>query len=566
MRLSHILLVPAVVIAGFTCPILHGADPASLDPGFNGTGVATTNFSSNGDSSSAVAVQGDGRIVTAGQAYDGANYNFALARYNTNGTPDTAFNGTGRTSTVLSAGFSSNATSMALQGNGKIVVAGSANDGANYDFAVVRYNADGSLDTTFNGTGKVLTPVGTGISIATGMAVQGDGKIVVAGFAQDASGTNFDFALVRYHGDVATGAPGTLDTTFNGTGKVLLAVGTGDSNINAVALQSDGKIVVAGNVTDALGNTDSVVARFNANGTLDTTFNGTGIAISALSASEDSFSAVALQSDGKIVAGGYASNGTNHDFAVARYTSAGLLDTTFNGTGKVLTPIGSGDDEMTGIAVQGDGKIVAAGTAAVSIDGGSVALFGVARYNGSGSLDTTFSSTGTTTIGVGSGSNGVSGLALQGDGKILVTGSAGTPAVFATLRLVGGSGASPLDTWRQTWYGTMSNSGPAANDADPYHTGVSNLLVFGLFGPAQNPVLVNTGMLPKPQIIGGNYVAQFTQPAGVSGITYGAQWRPDLALGTWLALPETGAGSVHIFSIPVGANPRGFMRFTATSP
>ena len=557
MHPAKFLLVLIVTLAGLAGSTLHGQSPGSLDLSFNGTGQAAASIGPSDDYGNVVLLQGDGRIVLVGQTDNGINFDFAVARFNANGTPDTTFNGTGKASTDF-AGDSDIAIAGALQTNGKIVLAGGTNNGSNFDFGVARFNANGTPDTTFNSTGKVATPMGTGISFATAVAVQSDGKIVVAGYAQD--GPAFSFAIARYHGDVVTGAPGTLDLTFNGTGKVLLAVGVADSNINAMVLQGDGKIVVAGYSVNTV-DFDSVVARFNTNGTLDTTFNGTGKVSTSFTSGDDVFTAVALQSDGKIVAGGYAFNPTNSnsEFTVARYSSAGVLDATFNGTGKVITAIGPSDDSVTGIAVQPDGKVVAAGRWTDVF----TPTCAVVRYHSNGSLDTTFNGTGIKTLDLGPGDDVVGGVVLQGDGKIVLGGAAGVPADFTVVRLIG---ASALDTWRQTWFGTTVNSGPAANDADPYRTGVSNLLVFGLFGPAQNPAAVTTGMRPKPQIVGGNYVVQFTQPAGVSGITYGAQWRPNLASGIWLPVSDSGTGNIHIFSIPIGTNLQAFMRLTATSP
>jgi uncharacterized delta-60 repeat protein len=392
-----------------------------------------------------VAVQSDGRIVVAGSAYNGNDDDFAVARYNPDGTPDTTFNGTGRVTTGIGGGADAG-TCVALQSDGRIVVAGFSYNGTNKDFAVVRYNSDGTLDTTFNGTGKVVTPLG-GDSSGKSVAVQSDGKIVVAGSAFN--GTDYDFALVRYHGNASTGTPGTLDTTFNGTGTVVQPIGTGDDFITGMALQSNGKIVVAGYSNNA-GSIDCALARYNADGTPDTDFNGTGnVATSLSSTGDDEFLAVAVQSDGKIVAAGYAYNGTNYDFALVRYHgdsstgTPGTLDTDFNGTGKVITPLGAGDDTLSGLALQSDGKIVVAGH---SYNGSSF-VCAVARYTAGGILDTTFKGTGTTTVDLGNGDDLVGGVALQGDGKIVVAGTVNSNVTdFALARILGDGPAIAVQT------------------------------------------------------------------------------------------------------------------------
>ena len=168
---------------------------------------------------------------------------------------------------------------------------------------------------------------------------------------------------------------------YNGTGKVTTAIGSSNDICNSIAIQSDGKIV-AGGYSDNGTNNDFAVVRYNTNGSLDTTFNGTGKVTTAIGISGDGCYSIAIQSDGKIVAGGYSYNGTNNDFAVVRYNTNGSLDTTFNG-GIITTPIGISGDVCLSIAIQSDGKIVAGG---YSYNGANYD-FAVVRYNTNGSLD-----------------------------------------------------------------------------------------------------------------------------------------------------------------------------------
>jgi len=407
-----------------------GPVPGNLDLAVNGTGHFITDISASYDYAKSVAIQSDGQIVVAGYSFTGSIYAFAVARYNSDGTPDTAFNGTGMVTTDI-GGIGSEAHAIALQSDGKIVVAGNASNGSNNDFAVVRYNPNGSLDTSFNGTGKVITPVGSSYDSGTSVVVQSDGKIIVAGSAFNDNLTDYDFALVRYHGNISTGSPGALDTSFNGTGKVVTPLGAGDDHITSMALDGNGKIVVAGYSGNG-ADFDGALARFETNGMLDTDFNGTGHVTTSLSTGDDRFNAIAVQVDGSIVAAGYASDGGNADFALVRYTSTGGLDTTFSGTGKVVTPIGTGNDTISGIALQSDGKIVVAGVS----DPGGEWICTAARYEANGSLDTTFRGTGKTTIDLGYGYDQVGGVALQGDGKIVVAGWA-DEFDFEVVRLLG---------------------------------------------------------------------------------------------------------------------------------
>jgi len=123
-----------------------------------------------------------------------------------------------------------------------------------------------------------------------------------------------------------------------------------------------------------------------------------------------------------------------------------------------------------------------------------------------------------------------------------------------------------VQDWRLQWYGTTSNTGNAADSADPYQTGIPNLAVFALLGPDQNPALAVAAQLPQPQIVGPNFVLSFTEPAGVSGVTYGAEWRAALDTGTWQTVTDSGSGSVHTFIVPVGDNATIFMRLRVSTP
>jgi uncharacterized delta-60 repeat protein len=256
------------------------------------------------------------------------------------------------------------ANALAVQSDGKIVAAGFSTTTPIPDFGLARYDPKGDLDRGFGVHGKVLTDFkGSGsVDVASAVAIQSDGKIVAAGYS-DASGTPYDFALVRYNPN------GTLDTTFHSSGKVLTDLsGSGSyDQAHALGIQSDGKIVAVG-LSMASGNSDFAIARYNPNGTLDTTFNTTGKVLTDLSGagSQDEASAVAIQSDGKIVAAGDSTvGGGNPDFALARYKADGTLDRAFNSTGRVLTDFG-GFDVAYAVVIQSARRIVAGGFSDVS--------------------------------------------------------------------------------------------------------------------------------------------------------------------------------------------------------
>jgi uncharacterized delta-60 repeat protein len=190
-----------------------------------------------------------------------------------------------------------------------------------------------------------------------------------------------------------------------------------------VAIQSNGKIVVAG-----YAGGDFALARYNPNGSLDPTFSGDGKQMTDFGRF-DGANGMAIQPDGRIVAAGFALNG---DFGLARYKPNGALDLTFSGDGKQTTDFGGGSDGASGVALQGDGKIVAVGR------GGPGDDFALARYNPNGALDPTFSGDGMQTTDFGASGDGALGVALQGDGKIVAVGGGGPGGDFALARYLGG--------------------------------------------------------------------------------------------------------------------------------
>ena len=225
--------------------------PGSLDSTFGTGGIVTTPIGNNDAYAYALGIQTDGRIVAAGYYADGSYYDFAVVRYNTNGSLDTTFGTGGRVTTPIGSGYAG-AYALGIQSDGRIVVAGYYADGSNYDFALVRYNTDGSLDTTFGTGGIVTTPMGSGYDIAYALAIQSDGSILAAGSSYN--GSNYDFALVRYNTN------GSLDTTFGTGGRVTTPIGSGNAIANALGIQSDGRILAAGSFYNGSNDNFAVVS------------------------------------------------------------------------------------------------------------------------------------------------------------------------------------------------------------------------------------------------------------------------------------------------------------------
>lgn len=386
------------------------AAPGDLDPTFGTGGLVANSFGSSYSYGAwAIALQPDGKIVAVGDVDLGSTGgDFAVMRLNPDGTLDSTFDGDGKVTTDF-LGYQEAGRAVAIQNDGKIVVGGTVWNASYANFGLVRYNTNGSLDTSFNGTGKVITDWGLAASIRS-LAIQSDGKIVVSG---NVSRHENDFAAARYNTN------GSLDTSFKGTGKVSVDFG-GQDSAAAMSIQPNGKIVLAGDTfisTNAGSVQDFALARLNMDGSLDTTFSGDGKRTTDFFGLHDYISAVAIQSDGKIVAAGtiQASN-TGDNFGLARYNTDGTLDTSFSGNGKTYTDFGS-SDQAFGIAIQSNGKIVVVGSTWGT--GDDIAL---ARYNTGGALDPGFSGDGKVTTDYAGHSNGAHAVAIQPDGKIVIAG------------------------------------------------------------------------------------------------------------------------------------------------
>jgi uncharacterized delta-60 repeat protein len=419
-------LIMTGLLVSFFLSTRAEAAPGDLDQTFGSGGKVTTAILGGGQGLAA-AVQPDGKIVVAGLA----NGDFAVARYNRDGSLDSLFGIGGRVTTDFFNDFDQ-AEALALQSDGKIVIAGLAFDphsGTVNDIALVRYNRDGTLDISFGNGGKVITDFFGEDDIAHAVAIQRNGKILVAGGASklDEGG---HVALVRYNRD------GTLDISFGNGGKVTTDFATPDvlgslDAARAIVLQPDGKIVVAGERNEVtLSNTgepvfalDFALARYNKNGSLDTFFGTGGKVITDFFGSDDIAFAVALQPNGKIVvAGGTELQSPDGDFALARYTRNGRLDNDFGTEGKVTTDFFGGEDAAKGVAIQPGGRIVVAGFAT----GVSTGLdFSLARYKRDGSLDNTgFGTEGKVTTDFFGGDDQATALIFQPGGKFVAAGFA----------------------------------------------------------------------------------------------------------------------------------------------
>jgi len=413
----------------------------ALDPAFDGDGRVTTDIGNGRAEVAAVALQPDGKVLAAGETARGSiglgfGNEMGVARFNSDGTLDTSFGGDGKVS-VLVGTFRAQATAVAVQSDGKIVVGGFSNvSDVVAHFALVRFNPDGTLDTTFDGDGKIITVFFTNRnSRIRSIVIQPDGKILAAGVAS-VSGTGDDFAVARYNPD------GTLDTTFDSDGKVTMPIGTGTAadDGNSMVLQPDGKIVVGGQTMFV----DFALARFNPDGSPDLTFACDGKITTDIEGT-DSVRALALHADGRIVAAGYTGGGAVEKFALVRYNPDGTLDTSFDDDGKVITAVDPGGSQARSLIVQPDGKIVAAGSIFQSIL--SPAGVAVVRYGPTGVLDPTFSDDGIMTFDFGGFEDSASAMVRDGEGRLVIGGRG--RGLFGVARILASSAPAAAEPAHQ---------------------------------------------------------------------------------------------------------------------
>jgi len=393
------------------------ASPAgTLDKSFGGDGLVTTAAGTLlSVAEDVILVQGDKKLLAVGRSNDGAGAfdRFALVSYDlSNGALDTTFGSNGIVNTTVGSG---NAAAFAgiQQTDRQLVMVGQAlnsNAQPTNDFAVVRYNPDGSLDTGFGDEGKVLTPPHSTEAAdvfedgAHAVVETPEHKLVVAGFSGTAADS--DFALVRYNPD------GSLDLSFSSIGekgKVVTDFGNSRNDVVFSMLQqADGKLFVAGFSNNGTSD-DFAVARYEADGTLDTTFNSNGKQRNSVGSGDDRGLSVIRQTDGKYVVAGYSTTNGDEDIALVRYLPDGKLDTSFSGDGKVVTSMGTRNERAYQVMQLPDGKLLVAGYTQVGVNDFDFVLV---RYNKNGSLDTTFS----------------------GDGKLSTSFGAGTDQAFAAVQ------------------------------------------------------------------------------------------------------------------------------------
>jgi uncharacterized delta-60 repeat protein len=319
------------------------------DISFNGTGKKQLSYGSTYEFCNSVMRQSDDNLVFAGSS----NGDAAMARLLPNGDFDATFSADGKVTLSFGAGNGSSFKKVLQQPDGKIIAIGEAYNATGFDFAVVRLNGDGSLDNTFGTGGKTTINFNNFNDFGRDAVLEPGGKIIVAGAAKNSNG-NSSIALLRLNAD------GSPDNSFGTAGKTTLTIsGTADDYAESVAVLTNGKIVVGGYAAG-----DFLVMRYNADGTLDNSFGTNGFTITDFGNFQDKAYSLAIDNSGSIYLGGHGyepGNGGLFHSAIAKYAGTGLPDNTFDSDGKMTIVMGAEQSTIFDLALQPDGKLLAGG-------------------------------------------------------------------------------------------------------------------------------------------------------------------------------------------------------------
>jgi uncharacterized delta-60 repeat protein len=499
-------------------------DTGALDTTFASSGKLTLDYGSNSEYASAVTTDSQGRILLAGNTNPSSYFQMIAIRLTAAGALDTSFDTDG--SQLIDFGGNTHARAVTVDSSDRVIVAGftvAAGTNAN-DFAVARLLTNGALDTTFSADGKQTVNFGGNgtNSQANAVRLTTSGDILLAG---SSGGNSVNTAVA------ALTSTGALDANFGSGGKVQFFLDAGSTNTpcNAMALDSQGRLVLGGSV--AVGsNTDFVVARLLSSGAMDAAFNNGGDKVIPFGVGSDACYGLAIDSSDRVVVAGETANGTQlNDVAVGRLASTGALDSTFGVGGKQITSLMS-DSFVDGnaVAMDSSGRMVVA--ARVRFDDTSTSatpsVFGVLRYTSNGSLDTSFGVGGMVTIDFGQTADCATAVTFDSSGRILVAGTANGASAFAVARLLDSGMLDPtFGTGGKTTVGSLSSVIPGGIKVDSQGRIViggayQNNIPFGgiYYRIAASRLLVN-GQLDLAFGAGGTQTHDLTDPAPGSLLT-----------------------------------------------
>lgn len=402
----------------------EGVTSGSLDSTFGQSGKVTTAGASSEDRAMSVVVEPGGKVVIAGSSIrSSTSYDTALVKYNIEGHLDTSF-GSGGIAIHSLLGTEDRALGLVRRSDGKFVTGGYGYVSGNYDYLVARFNTDGSLDTSFGTGGKTTTAVGTSHDYGFAISQFPNGRLVMGGYSYDSTASRYNMAVVKYLED------GAVDSAFGTAGKATVSVGSGSSYCFAVLIVAGNRIVCVGHASVA--GSDIAVVKFNSDGSLDTSFGSSGKVTIDINSSTDYGYGAAVQSDGKILITGSAGFGGRSYFAAVRLNTDGSLDSSFDFDGKLYYALGPNLDEARSVQVQSNGRIILAGHSYNGLDYD----FSVTRLFTDGAMDTSFGSSGKLITPMGSGNDRIFASAIDDFGRIVTVGDTlvGSTLDFALAR------------------------------------------------------------------------------------------------------------------------------------
>ena len=387
-----------------------------IDTAFGTEGLAATSFGMGRSVPSSVALQADGKIVVSCTYDQSTVVTMGVVRFNANGTLDTGFDGDGKVLTPFGAGSSGQGMQVFINAEGKIIMGATVYLSDTSHFAVVKYNTNGSLDTSFDGDGKALTSLGNWQDYSTinSIARLPDGKFLMACTTGDYNLEATGFVLKKFNSDT------TPDTGFGTGGVVSTTLGMSLNEVNAAAVTTDGTIFAVGSSRyEAFNNlSDFAIAKYDSSGNLDATLDADGKLITTFEKGNDRVKTLLVLPNDKIIAVGtsayrQANNAYITDIALSKYNSDGSLDTTFGTSGKVLSNFDDHRNTVVTAALQADGKILVINSYWISYN-----TYELIRYNANGSLDTQFGTNGKVVLAE------PGTILYQPDGKIIIAGGA----------------------------------------------------------------------------------------------------------------------------------------------
>ncbi|MBI5540537.1 MAG: hypothetical protein HY951_10800 [Bacteroidia bacterium] len=399
------------MISIFICLFGFSQKDGKLDKKFGKKGITITDINCDNDYTKSIAIQEDGKIVLAGFTDNGVNEDFAVCRFNLDGSIDTSFGNKGKIITPIGGDYDI-ANSVKIQSTGKIIVAGYIGNEVKEDFTLVRYNNDGILDSSFGKNGISVTSIGKYLDVILGIQILTDDKIIAAGKTFD--GKKYSFAMAKFLKN------GHVDTQFGDSGIVVSDILNSDAIANSVVIQNDGKIILGGDIRNGIYS-DFAMVRYFPDGFIDESFGKNGVVVTSISEQNDNLTSILVQPDGKIISSGHVFNKEFSNFAAVRYLMDGKIDSTFGNKGIVINDEKGSIEIVNSSLLQDDGKVILIGNLTTD----TITNIKAIRYTNQGKLDKTFGRGGKIISKVSKNyrCNYAYAAALQKDGNILIAGN-----------------------------------------------------------------------------------------------------------------------------------------------